>query len=90
MSNVNQTIYVAVFEHRHGVDVFVYRTEEQAEALRQRIASDYWEQEMPDGVERPDDPEEMADAYFGEMGDHGEYFHIHPTLLQGDCAEQQS
>lgn len=87
MSNVNQTIYVAVFEHRHGVDVSAFRTEDQAEALRQRIASDYWDQEMPDWVERPEDPGELADAYFEEMGYHGEYFHIHPTELQGDCAE---
>ena len=32
---------------------------------------------------KPEDPEEMADAYFNEMGDHGEFFNIQQVPLQG-------
>lgn len=79
---VGGTLWVAVFEHKHGMDTFALTSRAAAEALRRVIAADFWETEMGD-LPKPDDAEEMADAYFDEMSSHGEFFTIHETTLQG-------
>lgn len=66
-------VYVAIYEHRHGRDVSVFNTAESAEALRQRIAADWWETEMQ-GADMPEDPSIAADDYFGTVD--GEYFDV--------------
>lgn len=79
---VGEYLWVAVYEHRYGMDTHAFTTCAGAESLRQRIADEYWEAEMGD-LPKPDDAEEMAEAYFNEMSSHGEYFTIQETTLQG-------
>ena len=80
---MSQQIWVLVFEHKHGMDVTAYTTQQAAERARQGIAAEFWEDEMPEDLPRPEDPEELADAYFDEMSNHGEYLTIQETTLQG-------
>ena len=79
---VGQNLWVAVFEHRHGMDTFACTTRLAAEIIREGVAAQFWEAEMGD-LPKPSDPEELADAYFDEMGNHGEFFSIQETTLQG-------
>lgn len=79
---VGQNLWVAVFEHKHGMDTFACTTRLAAEILREGVAAQFWEAEMGD-LPKPSDPEELADAYFDEMGSHGEFFTIQETTLQG-------
>ena len=79
---VGQTLWVAVFEHKHGMDTFALTSFEAAENLRNSIAAEFWETEMGD-LPKPEDPDELAEAYFNEMSSHGEFFTIHETTLQG-------
>lgn len=79
---VGQNLWVAVYEHKHGMDTFACTTRLAAEILREGVAAQFWEAEMGD-LPKPSDPEELADAYFDEMGSHGEFFTIQETTLQG-------
>lgn len=79
---VGQNLWVAVYEHKYGMDTFACTTRLAAEILREGVAAQSWEAEMGD-LPKPSDPEELADAYFDEMGSHGEFFTIHETTLQG-------
>lgn len=79
---VGQNLWVAVYEHKYGMDTFACTTRLAAEILREGVADQFWEAEMGD-LPRPSDSEELADAYFDEMGSHGEFFTIHETTLRG-------
>lgn len=79
---VGEYLWVAVYEHKYGMDTHAFTTHAEAEGMRRRIADWFWEAEMGD-LPKPEDPEEMADAYFNEMGDHGEFFNIQQVPLQG-------
>lgn len=79
---VGECLWVAVFEHRHGMDTFACTTRLAAEMLREGVAAQFWEVEMGD-LPKPEDPEDLADAYFNEMGNRGEHFTIQETTLQG-------
>lgn len=79
---VGQNLWVAVYEHKHGMDTFACTTRLAAEILREGVAAQFWEAEMGD-LPKPSDPDELADAYFDEMGNHGEFFSIQETTLQG-------
>jgi hypothetical protein len=71
-------VYVTTFEHKHGRDVAAWATAERAELERQRIAAEWWEQELS-GADMPDDPSEAADEYFGTVD---EYFNIDECEVQ--------
>lgn len=79
---VGQNLWVAVYEHKYGTDTFACTTRLAAEILREGVAAQSWEAEMGT-LPKPSDPEELADAYFDEMGSHGEFFSIQETTLQG-------
>ena len=79
---VGQNLWVAVYEHKYGTDTFACTTRLAAEILREGVAAQSWEAEMGT-LPRPSDSEELADAYFDEMGSHGEFFTIHETTLRG-------
>lgn len=79
---VGEYLWVAVYEHKYSMDTYAFTTYEGAESLRQRSADEFWEAEMGDRP-KPDDAEEMADAYFDEMGEHGEFFSIEQVPLRG-------
>ena len=76
------TLWVAVYEHKYGMDTHAFTTHAEAEGMRRRIADWFWEAEMGD-LPKPEDPDELAEAYFNEMSSHGEFFTIHETTLQG-------
>lgn len=80
---VGQTLWVLVYEHKYGLGVTAYTTEQAAQKALQGIAAEFWDDEMPEDLPRPEDPCEMADAYFEEMGQHGEFAYIEMTTLQG-------
>lgn len=76
---IQQIVFVTTHEHRHGRDVYVWATAHRAELERQRIASDYWEDELA-GAEIPDDPREAANAYFDLVD--GEFFSVDECEVQ--------
>lgn len=64
-------VYVAVFSHKYGEDVSVYRTSKGADSWRIQLADDYWFDAFGDDA-RPDDKEKMAQMYWDYMRDRGE------------------
>jgi hypothetical protein len=53
-------VYVLVYSHRHGTDVFAYATSELAHAGVAKIARDWWEEiKGCEGV--PDSPDALSD-----------------------------
>lgn len=73
-------VFVTVYEHRHGTDVYAFATAQRAELERQRIASEWWSDVFGDGEEMPDDPSEAADIYFDTVTD--EYFNVEECEVQ--------
>lgn len=76
-----QKIWIGLWTHREGVDARAFSSPEQAEAWRQEIADDNWDDEM--NVERPETPAEMADIYFDTLMERngGEFFDVETSLL---------
>lgn len=69
-----QNVFVATYEHKHGTDIRVFRTQGQAEAWRREVADTWWEEEFDD-FPRPADPAiDTGEAYFDRMRDRGEEF----------------
>lgn len=79
---VGNFVWICVYEHKHGMNTWAFTSEAAAAQHRQFIAESWWDEEMPEGVEKPEDLEELTDAYFEEMGAHGEFYTIHRTLLE--------
>ena len=74
-------LYIARYEHPHGTEVFACASEAEALALREDLARENWEQEMP-GTPRP--ASAVGEAYFAALGERwgdNEYFEIVPV----DC-----
>lgn len=71
-------VYVALYEHKHGVDVSVFSSEAKAHEWSIEIAEEYWDDWMDE--QKPEDKDELASQYWEEVGDHhpGEYFSIYP------------
>ena len=63
-------VYVAIHEHRHGMDVNVYDTWAGAEAWKEEIARENWDRVSEDPLLEDD----CADEYFDLV--HGEWFRI--------------
>jgi len=78
-----QNVFVATYEHKHGTDIRVFRTREQAEAWRREVADTWWEEEFDD-FPRPTDPQiDIGEAYFDRMRDRGEeFFSIEATPVE--------
>jgi len=72
---------VAIYEHRHGVDVLLFATEAEAETWRAELANEWWEREFP-GEPKPADPDELRDSYWERIED--ESFTIQPVKLPPD------
>jgi hypothetical protein len=75
-------VIVTNYEHRHGSDIAIYAKPEDAEAARQAVAEEWWDQEIGD-IPKPDDPKEMADEYFENMNELGEYWTEETCQVQG-------
>lgn len=68
------TVWVTMYDHKHGTDIEVFDTEEAAELFRQQLAAEWWDEEMEGNM--PTDPKEAADAYFAAGQKHGEWFDV--------------
>lgn len=68
------TVWVTMYDHKHGTDIEVFESEASAEAYRQELADDWWDDFMEE--DRPTDPKEAADAYFTAGAKHGEFFDV--------------
>jgi hypothetical protein len=74
-------VFVATYEHRHGRDVCVFRTEAGVETWRTSIAKEYWAEESDD--EAPAD-DVIADAYFDKMSERErEWFTVETAVVIG-------
>ena len=69
---VGARVVVAVYEHRHGVDVRAFQSETGARTWRCEIAERWWEEEFDD--ERPTQGD-IGQAYFESI--EGESFTVH-------------
>ena len=72
--NEKQKVWVARWDHRHGEEVRVFKTEAGACAWREDIADEWWEHEMPKGRAKPDDRSQAAEEYFDHMMMVDEFF----------------
>lgn len=67
-------VFVAIYEHKHGHDTCVFRTAQGAQAWKDQLASDWWEDAFAD--EEPPS-ENIGDEYFRRMTEiGGEYFDV--------------
>ena len=66
-----KSVFVTLFEHRHGKDVAVFDSMEAAQAYKDTLAEDYWD-EINEGLEEGD-PEFIA---MPETNRGGHYFQI--------------
>ncbi|MFE1597470.1 hypothetical protein [Methylobacterium sp. ID0610] len=63
---MTDTIYVAVYRHRHGEDICVYATEAAALKARADVADEQWEYEI-EGKRKP--KRNIGERYFEMVED---------------------
>ncbi|WP_294533391.1 hypothetical protein [uncultured Rhodoblastus sp.] len=81
-SVTQETVHVAVYEHKHGSDMRAFASPECVTKWRREIADEWFEREI--GKAKPADPEAMADEYFEHVGDaSGEYFSSQEVKIEG-------
>ena len=67
------TIYLAIYEHKHGSDHAVFSTREKAVDWKNQIGTDYWSDVSGDDCPSSD----VGDKYFEIAGEQGsEWFRI--------------
>ena len=59
-------VYVLVWNHKYGNEVYVFTTRERAEEKRRFIAETWFNAECSH-LEKPKDRDELADMYFDEV-----------------------
>lgn len=59
-------VYVVVWEHKHGQDVWAFASLERAQEQRRKIAEEWFDVECSH-MEKPEDRDELADLYFETM-----------------------
>lgn len=79
MSTAN-TVYVAVYEHRHGTDIRVFRDEADAWSWKRTIALDWYDREIQ-GVDKPDTDEGVEADYWDLIND--EFFNVESCRIEG-------
>jgi hypothetical protein len=67
-----QSVVIAIFEHKHGRDVCAFASEAGALRWRWEIADRWWEAELD--AERPGPETDLGAAYFKRVS--GEWFSI--------------
>ena len=66
-------VFVAIYEHRHGSDVRVFDTFAKAQAWKDELGAECWDNVSDDP--QPEDP--CGDEYFGLAGEScDEYFNV--------------
>lgn len=79
---VPQTVHVAIYEHRHGTDMRVFRDRDQALNWRSHLAQTWWDTEFRDD---PSPDSEICEEYFARMQDRGdEFFSITACPVDAD------
>ena len=63
-------VVVAIYEHRHGMDIRVFYSWEQAQAWKDEIGADNWQRVSDDT--QPEDA--CGDEYFGLI--HSKWFYV--------------
>lgn len=58
-------VFVVVWEHRYGQDMWVFTSLERAKEQRRKIAEEWFDKECPH-LDKPEDRDELADMYFEE------------------------
>lgn len=76
-----EKVYVARYEHKYGVDVRVFKTEESANAWRLFIADEWWGNELRKDRLKPVDPEVAAEEYWDYVSGR-EFFEIEETTVE--------
>jgi hypothetical protein len=76
-------VIVAIWDHRHGQDIRVFDSEDGAKRWQREIAEEWWEKELGNEP-KPEDPQEMADAYFELMEGRDEFFSYGPYEVETD------
>lgn len=78
-------VYVTVYSHKHGEDVYVFDSAEKAERHREACAQEWWEHEMDKPMPEAEPPSVIADMYFDALAnrwDNPEHFEIRVIEVQ--------
>ena len=59
-------VYVVVWEHRYGQDVWAFTSLESAREQRRKIAEEWFDVECSH-LDKPEDRDELTDLYFETM-----------------------
>lgn len=70
----DKTVWVGIYDHKHGRDVSVFATEADALQWRINLADEWWENEFGSEADKPDDKQIMANIYWDKLADMGEEF----------------
>jgi len=60
-------VFVVVWEHRYGQDVWAFTSLESAREQRRKIAEKWFDEECCH-LDKPEDRDELTDLYFEVMG----------------------
>lgn len=84
-------IFVAIFAHRHGVDVATFSTEDLANTWKDELAKDYWDELNEELAEGDEDFVAMPETGIGNLyfeikgaSTTPEYFEVHKTILRSE------
>lgn len=66
-------IFVVVWEHRYGQDVWAFTSLESAKEQRRKIAEEWFDKEC-DHLDKPEDRDDLTDLYFETVGMNAVHF----------------
>ena len=80
MSDPKTMVFVARYDHKHGSDVRVFRTQDAANGWADELGSEWWETEFDD--EKP--ATNIGDEYFERQANRArEWFTVEQMELEG-------
>lgn len=77
---VSQRVVVAIYEHRHGMDVRAFTHEDEAMSWRTKLAKRWWSDAFDD---EPPADDEIGEEYFGRMLERDEFFSTQECEVEG-------
>lgn len=87
-----ERVHVASFDHPYGDRIRVFRTAEAAEAWKEEVAAQGWNEYIPLTVDRPVDPAAAAKAYFEWQAEHAndaQYFSVVECPIENDLTPER-
>lgn len=78
---VLQRVVVAMYEHRHGIDVRAFTHQGEAMSWRTKLAKRWWHDAFDD---EPPADDEIGEEYFGRMLERDEFFSTQECEVEGD------